>query len=263
MLSGIGPADQLKAMNIPVVADLPGVGKNLHDHLLIGVEYQCNEPIGLHKADTFKNILRYLLFKQGPLTSNVAEAAAFLSINGSAIPNIELVFAPVFYMDNGFANPDLHGFSIGIALQKPESSGHIKLKSTDPLAAPAIQPNYLAAEKDVAVCVEAMKLSREILNSKQFDRFRGKEWWPGEDAKTDNDFAAHIRQTADTIYHPIGTCKMGIDSMAVVDSQLRVRGVEGLRVVDASVIPLQITGHTQAPTLVIAEKAADLLKQVA
>lgn len=263
MLSGIGPADHLRAMGIPVVADLPGVGKNLHDHLLIGVEYQCNEPIGLHKADNFKNILRYLLFKQGPLTSNVAEAAAFLSINGSAIPNIELVFAPVFYMDNGFANPDLHGFSIGIALQKPESSGHIRLKSTDPLAAPAIQPNYLAAEKDVAVCVEAMKLSREILNSKQFDRFRGKEWWPGEDAKTDNDFAAHIRQTADTIYHPIGTCKMGVDSMAVVDFQLRVRGVEGLRVVDASVIPLQITGHTQAPTLVIAEKAADLLKQVA
>ncbi|MBP6824207.1 MAG: choline dehydrogenase [Acidobacteria bacterium] len=263
MLSGIGPADHLRAMGIPVVADLPGVGQNLHDHLLIGVEYQCNEPIGLHKADNFKNILRYLLFKQGPLTSNVAEAAAFLSINGSAIPSIELVFAPVFYMDNGFANPDLHGFSIGIALQKPESVGHIKLKSTDPLAAPAIQPNYLAAENDVAVCVEAMKLSREILNSKQFDRFRGKEWWPGDAAKTDSDFAAHIRQTADTIYHPIGTCKMGVDGMAVVDPQLRVRGVEGLRVVDASVIPLQITGHTQAPTLVIAEKAADLIKQAA
>lgn len=260
MLSGIGPADQLRALDIPVVADLPGVGQNLHDHLLIGVEYQCNEPISLHKADNFKNILNYLIFKQGPLTSNVAEAAAFYSNNGSAIPNIELVFAPVFYMDNGFANPDLHGFSIGIALQKPESNGSIKLKSKDPMAVPAIQPNYLAAESDRAACVEAVKLSREILNSKQFNRFRGKEWWPGESAKTDNDFAAHIRQTADTIYHPIGTCKMGIDSMAVVDPQLRVRGVEGLRVVDASVIPLQITGHTQAPTLVIAEKAADLLK---
>ena len=263
MLSGIGPAEHLRAMDIPVVADLPGVGQNLYDHLLIGVEYQCNEPIGLHKADNLKNILRYLLFKQGPLTSNVAEAAAFLSNNGDAIPNIELVFAPVFYMDNGFANPDLHGFSIGIALQKPESSGYIKLKSKDPLAAPAIQPNYLTSEKDMAACVEAVKLSREILNARQFDRFRGKEWWPGEAAKTDSDFAAHIRQTADTIYHPIGTCKMGNDAMSVVDSNLRVRGIERLRVVDASVIPLQITGHTQAPTVAIAEKAADLIKQAA
>ncbi|MBS1789417.1 MAG: choline dehydrogenase [Acidobacteria bacterium] len=263
MLSGIGSAEHLRALDIPVVADLPGVGQNLFDHLLIGVEYQCNEPIGLHKADNFKNILRYLLFKQGPLTSNVAEAAAFLSNNGSAIPNIELVFAPVFYMDNGFANPDLHGFSIGVALQKPESSGHIRLKSNDPLAAPAIQPNYLASEKDMAACVEAVKLSREILNSRQFNRVRGKEWWPGEAAKTDSDFAAHIRQTADTIYHPVGTCKMGNDALSVVDAQLRVRGVKGLRVVDASVIPLQLTCHTQAPTLAIAEKAADLIKQAA
>lgn len=113
----------------------------------------------------------------------------------------------------------------------------------------------------MAVCVEAVKLSREILNSKQFNRFRGKEWWPGEEAKTDSDFAAHIRQTADTLYHPVGTCKMGIDHLSVVDPQLRVRGVKGLRVVDASVIPLQITGHTQAPTVAIAEKAADLIKQ--
>ena len=263
MLSGIGPADHLRAMDIPVVVDLPGVGQNLYDHLLIGVEYQCNEPIGLHKADNIKNILRYLLFKQGPLTSNVAEAAAFVSINGSPIPNVELVSAPVFYMDNGFANPDLHGFSIGIALQKPESSGYVRLKSKDPLAAPAIQPNYLASESDMAVCVEAVKLSREILNSKQFNRFRGKEWWPGEAAKTDSDFAAHIRQTSDTLYHPVGTCKMGIDSLSVVDPQLRVRGIKGLRVVDASVIPLQITGHTQAPTVAIAEKAADLIKQAA
>ena len=261
MLSGIGPADHLRALDIPVVADLPGVGQNLYDHLLIGVEYQCNEPIGLYKADNLKNILRYLVFKQGPLTSNVAEAAAFLSNNGSAIPNIELVSAPVFYMDNGFANPDLHGFSIGIALQKPESVGYIKLKSKDPLAAPAIQPNYLSSENDLTACIEAVKLSREILNSKQFDRFRGKEWWPGEAAKTNDDFAAHIRQTADTLYHPVGTCKMGVDDSAVVDPTLRVRGVKGLRVVDASIIPLQITGHTQAPTVAIAEKAADLIKR--
>jgi len=145
MLSGLGPADHLRAMDIPVVADLPCVGQNLMDHLLIGVEYECREPIGLHRADNIKNILNYFLFKKGPLTSNVAEAAAFLKTDPSrTAPNIELVFAPVFYMDNGFGNPDLHGFSIGVALQKPESRGHVKLKSKDPFVAPAIQPNYLS-----------------------------------------------------------------------------------------------------------------------
>ncbi len=264
MLSGVGPADHLRAMDIPVVADLPGVGQNLQDHLLIGVEYECREPIGLHNADSIKNILRYFLFKNGPLTSTVAEAAAFLktssAISSPAAPNIELVFAPVFYMDNGFQNPDLHGFSIGIALQKPESRGYLELKSKDPFAAPAIQPNYLASETDLAACLEGVKLAREIFGSKQFNQFRGREWWPGEAAKTDDDFAEHIRRTAETIYHPVGTLKIGNDAMAVVDGWLRVRGVEGLRVVDASVIPLQITGHTNAPTIAIAEKAADLIK---
>jgi choline dehydrogenase len=261
MLSGVGPADHLRAMDIPVVADLPGVGQNLLDHLLIGVEYECLEPIGLHRADNLKNILNYLLFRKGPLTSNVGEAAAFLKTDPShTAPNIELIFAPVFYMDNGFKNPDLHGFSIGVALQKPESKGHIRLKSKDPFAAPAIQPNYLSSGADLAACVEGVKLAREIFGSKIFNRFRGKEWWPGEAAKTDDDLAGHIRETAETIYHPVGTLRMGNDAMAVVDDKLRVRGVEGLRVVDASVIPFQITGHTNAPTIAIAEKAADLIE---
>ncbi|HEU0174127.1 MAG TPA: choline dehydrogenase [Blastocatellia bacterium] len=262
MLSGLGPADHLRSLGVPVVADLPGVGQNLLDHLLIGVEYECREPIGLHKADNVKNILNFLIFKKGPLTSSVGEAAAFLKTDLYKVaPDIELIFAPVFYMDNGFKNPDLHGFSIGVALQKPESKGHVKLKSKDPFVAPAIQPNYLASEADLAACVEGVKLAREILGSKSFDRFRGKEWWPGEAAKTDDDFAEHIRQTAETIYHPVGTLRMGNDAMAVVDDHLRVRGVEGLRVVDASVIPFQITGHTNAPTIAIAEKAADLIRK--
>jgi len=191
----------------------------------------------------------------------VAEAAAFLKTNSSLpAPDIELVFAPVFYMDNGFKNPDLHGFSIGVALQKPESRGSIRLKSKDPFVAPAIQPNYLASETDLIPCIEGVKLAREIFGSKQFNRFRGKEWWPGEAARSDDDIAEHIRQTAETIYHPVGTCKIGNDAMAVVDDHLRVRGVEGLRVVDASVIPFQITGHTNAPTIAIAEKASDLIR---
>lgn len=261
LLSGLGPADHLRQMDIPVVVDLPGVGQNLQDHALVGVEYQCNENIGLHKADNFRNIFHYLVFKKGPLTSNVAEAGAFIKTRSELeLPDIELVFAPVFYMDNGFKNPDLHGFSIGIALQHPQSRGEIRLRSIDPFAAPLIQPNYFAAERDLATVIEGVKLARALLGAKLFDQYRGKEWWPGEQARDDNGIAEHIRQTSETIYHPVGTCQMGNGTMAVVDEQLRVRGVAGLRVIDASVVPFQITGHTNAPTMMIAEKAADLIK---
>jgi choline dehydrogenase len=261
MRSGIGPADHLRALDIPVIADLPGVGQNLQDHLLIGVEYECTRPIGLHRADNLKNLLNYLVFKKGPLTSTIAEAGGFIKTrSGIDLPDVELVFAPVFYMDNGFKNPDLHGFSVGIAIQHPECRGEIKLRSNDPFAAPLIQPNYLASESDLASGIEGVKIGREILNSKQFDRYRGKEWWPGAEARSDEGIAEHIRHTADTLYHPVGACKMGGDPMSVVDDRLRVHGIDGLRVVDASVIPAQITGHTNAPAIMIAEKAADLLR---
>lgn len=263
MLSGIGPADELMKHGVRVAADLPGVGRNLQDHQLIGVEFECREPVGLHKADNLRNILNFMLFHKGPLTSNVAEAGAFIRTRPDLrLPDVELVFAPVFYMDNGFSNPDLHGFSIGIAIQHPESRGEIRLASADPFAAPLIQPNYLAAEGDLASGIEGVKIAREILNSKVFDRFRGKEWWPGPGARTDDDFAEHIRATSQTIYHPVGTCRMGNDGESVVDGSLRVRGVEGLRVVDASVFPLQMTGHTNAPAMMLAEKAADLIRGI-
>ncbi|MCI0660260.1 MAG: choline dehydrogenase [Acidobacteria bacterium] len=262
MLSGIGPADHLRALDIPVIVDLPGVGQNLQDHQLIGVEYQCTQPIGLHRADNFKNILHYFIFKNGPLTSTIAEAGGFIRTRpGIDLPDVELVFAPVFYMDNGFKNPDLHGFSVGIAIQHPESLGEIRLRLNDPFVPPLIQPNYLASERDLASGIEGIKIGREILNSKQFDHYRGREWWPGPQARNDDELADHIRLTADTIYHPVGTCKMGNDPMSVVDDHLRVRGIDGLRVVDASVIPSQITGHTNAPTIMIAEKAADLIRK--
>jgi choline dehydrogenase len=263
MLSGLGPAEQLRAHDLPVVADLPGVGQNLQDHPLIGVEFECRRPVTLHRADNFKNILNYLAFKKGPLTSNVAEAGAFIKTRpGLDVPDVELVFAPTFYMDNGFANPDLHGFSVGIALQHPGSRGEIRLRSNDPFAAPVIQPNYFVEESDMATVVEAIKLGRELLYGKLFEPMRGKEWWPGTEARTDEGLADHVRQTSQTIYHPVGTCKMGAerDALAVVDERFRVRGVAGLRVVDASVIPVQTTGHTQAPVIAMAERAADWLR---
>jgi len=265
MLSGIGPAEHLRQMDIPVTADLPGVGQNLQDHALIGVEYQCNQPISLYKADNLKNILNYLVFKKGPLTSNIGEAGAFIKTgikppSGLNLPDIELIFAPTFYMESGFKNPELHGFAIGVVLQHPESRGRIQLHSNDPFAAPLIQPNYFAAESDLASTVEGVKAAREIISQQPFEPYRGKEWWPGDQAKNDDGIAEHVRQTSETLYHPVGTCRMGTDAMAVVDCELRVRGVEGLRIVDASVIPYQITGHTNAPTFAIAEKAADLIK---
>ncbi|MDX2034551.1 MAG: choline dehydrogenase [Blastocatellia bacterium] len=261
MLSGIGPADHLRSRDISVVADLPGVGQNLQDHPLIGVEFECTEPIGLHKADSVKNILRYLLFHNGPLSSNVAEAGAFLrSRPNLAAPDLELIFAPVFYMESGMANPDLHGFSIGTIVQHPESRGQIRLRSNDPLEAPAIHANYFAEESDLITAVEGVKISRELLHAKRFDRLRGREWWPGEAARSDAELAQHVRRTSETLYHPVGTCRVGIDPMAVVDERLRVRGIDGLRVIDASVIPTQTTGHTQAPLIAIAEKAADLIQ---
>lgn len=262
MLSGIGPADHLRAHDIPVVADLPGVGANLQDHLLIGVEYELTRPVGLFNADTIPNILRFLVLRSGPLTSNVAEVGGFIRTrSGVDVPDVELLFAPAFYMNHGFDNPQAHGFALGVAIQHPESRGEIRLRSKDPFAAPLIQPNYLAAESDLASGIEGVKVARAIAATKHFDPYRGKELWPGPDARSDDAIADHIRRTSDTIYHPVGTCKMGRDELSVVDEALRVRGVEGLRVVDASVIPIQPTGHTNAPVIMIAEKAADLIRK--
>ena len=261
LLSGLGPADELRRLDIQVVADLPGVGRNLQDHLLIGVEYECKTPsLTLYKADGLVNLAKYLLFKKGPLTSNIAEAGGFMKSRPSlAIPDIELLFAPTFYMDHGFANPQAAGISIGVAIQKPESRGTVTLRTNNPVDAPIIQPNYLQAESDLNVGIEGVKFAREILQNDTFDSVRGKRLWPAEGEDSDSALAEHIRRTSDTIYHPVGTCKMGNDNDAVVDGALRVRGLTGLRVIDASVIPLQITGHTNAPTIAIAEKAADLL----
>ncbi len=261
MLSGLGPADHLRALGLPILADLPGVGQNLQDHALIGVEYQCNAPVSLYKSDSIKNILNYLLFKQGPLTSNVAEAGGFIKTQpGLEVPDIELIFAPTFYMDSGFKNPELHGFAMGVVLQHPESRGEVRLRSRDPFAAPVIQPNYFAVESDMATVVAAVKVARAILSSQPFDPYRGKEWWPGAEARDDAGIAEHVRRTSETLYHPVGTCQMGQDRLSVVDDRLRVHGMTGLRIVDASVIPIHTTGHTHAPVMMIAEKAAELIK---
>ncbi len=260
MLSGIGEQNHLQSLGIPVIANLPGVGQNLQDHLLIGAQYECTQPITMASAEKFSNVLNYLLFRKGPLSSNIPEAGGFLKTNPDLpAPDLEVLFAPTFYMNHGFDNPPGHGFAIGVALQHPKSSGYITLRSSDPFAPPVIQPNYLADENDLVTLIEGVKLSRRIANANALAPYRGAEVWPGNEATDDAAIADFIRTRSETIYHPVGTCKMGLDDLAVVDPQLRVRGVAGLRVVDASIFPAQATGHTNAVVIAIAEKAAEMI----
>jgi choline dehydrogenase len=261
LLSGIGPADHLKALGIDVIADLPGVGQNLQDHLAGGILYNCTQPITLASAGGPVDILNYLLFKKGPLTSIVAESEAFFKTKDDLlVPDVELLFAAAFFLEHGFTTPPGHGFSIGVALLHPESRGSLTLRSTNPTDPPAIQPNYFASETDVKVMIAGMRRARQIGQAKAFDPYRGTEYLPGEAVQSDAELAEFLRTHAETLYHPVGTCKMGEDSLAVVDANLCVRGVEGLSVVDASVMPTIISGHTNAPTIMIAEKGADLIK---
>src|SRR5262249_2181439 len=167
----------------------------------------------------------------------------------------------VFYMNHGFSNPEGHGYAIGTILLHPESRGHIKLESNDAFAAPLIQPNYLGSEDDMRVLTEGIIITRRVAQAKAFDGYRGKELWPGVERHSDEAIANFIRATAETLYHPVGTCRMGTDALAVVDEKLRVQGVTGLRVVDASIMPTQITGHPNAAVLMIAEKAAVMIKE--
>lgn len=260
LLSGIGPARRLRELGLAPLVDLPGVGENLQDHPLIVSTYRCTRPISLAGAESLGNILRYLLLRRGPLTSPVAEAVAFLRTQeGLPAPDIELLFAPAFFMTHGAANPPGHGFSIAATLLRPASRGSIELVSTDPLAAPRIRPGYFSHEDDLPTLLAGVRAARQLAGSAAFDPYRGEEVWPGSGAQSDRALTTFIRERFQTLYHPVGTCKMGDDLLAVVDAQLRVRGVDGLRVVDASVMPTLIGGHPHLPTVMIAEQASRFL----
>ena len=260
MLSGIGPADHLTDHGISVVNELPGVGRNLQDHLNVKVNYACEQPVTLDEADSLWNLLNYLLLKRGPLTSNLAEGGGFVSVSDEdERPDIQLHFGPSYSVDHGLDNPDGNGFWLGALRLRPDSRGRVSLHSADPLDEPAIDPQYLTEGDDLEILLDGVKLVREILQAEPFDEYRAKPVSPGPDVQSDEQLLEHIRQTAETLYHPVGTCKMGDDEMAVVDDRLAVHGVDGLRVVDASVMPTITSGNTDAPTTMIAEKAADFL----
>jgi len=258
MLSGIGDAERLKQAGISTVLDLPGVGENLQDHLFVAVAYSCTQPVSLANAETLRNLANYLLFKKGPLTSNVAEAGAFVKTDSSLpAPDLQFLFGPAYYLNHGFTRPEGHGFTIGPALIHPKSRGHIRLRSNDPFEAPSIQPRYLEDDADMQVLIDGVKIACELADTKAFSKYRGQAMC---DFQNDKEIADYIRNMVETVYHPVGTCKMGTDTMAVVDSHLLVHGMENLRVVDASIMPDIVGGNPNAAVIMIAEKAADMIR---
>ena len=261
MLSGIGPADHLNTLGIPVVADLPGVGQNLQDHPAVPVLYACTQPISLIHGQTPEHLLNFMENKMGPMTSNVAEGGAFVRTQSNlTMPDLQYHFVPVYYLNHGFTMPEGDGYTIAPCVLHPQSRGFIALRSPNPAEAPIIQPNYFGDEADMQVLVEGIKIARRIGETQAFTPYREVETHPGPQVQSDEEIVDYIRDYVETLYHPIGTCKMGTDPMSVVDADLRVRGVEGLRVVDASIMPTLVGGNTNAPTIMIAEKAADLIK---
>jgi choline dehydrogenase len=261
MLSGIGPAEHLRKLGIAVVVDLPGVGENLQDHLSVGTACACLKPITIDGAGTVGNVVRYLLHRQGPLTSNVAEAGGFITTcPDSSAPDLQLFFAPAYFLNHGFRRPEGHGFTVVAALLRPQSRGRITLASSDPADPPVIDPEYLREKADLRTLLEGLRWCRRVTHTAALAPFRGPEIAPGAAVCGKAALVDAIRRTAETCYHPVGTCKMGEDPLAVVDASLRVHGVAGLRVVDASVMPTIVRGTINAPTLMIAEKAADLIR---
>ena len=260
MLSGIGPAADLEQLGIPVVEDLPGVGANLVDHLVVPVSVECRKPLSLAAAGGLSSFLRYLFFKRGPWSSNVAEAGAFLRLDEAcATPDLQFHFLANFPLSHDLEPIEGNGFCLLPTLVQPKSRGHVKLRSRSPFDAPVIDPRYLSNPADLDLLVTGLRKAREILAAAAFDEYRGEETTPGPTVQDDSALREAVRQGVETLYHPVGTCKMGSDAEAVVDARLDVHGVEGLKVADASIMPTITNGNTNAPAIVIGEKASDLL----
>jgi choline dehydrogenase-like flavoprotein len=265
LLSGIGPADELRRHGIAVVHELPGVGKNLQDHLDFILAYKSNDHdmVGIGLRGTLslvKHILQWRKDGTGMISSTFAEAGAFIKSDPSLDrPDLQLHFVIAIVDDHARKLHMGYGFSCHVCVLRPHSVGEVRLASADPLAPPAIDPHYLADRRDFDLLLKGAKMTREILEEPAMAAYRAKEVYtrPG---MSDAEWESHIRARADTIYHPVGTAKMGVDEMAVVDPQLRVRGIEGLRVVDVSIMPRLIGGNTNAPAIMIGEKAADMIK---
>lgn len=262
MLSGIGPASHLAELGIDAVVDNLNVGQHLQDHPVLLNVFRVSQPVSLAHAEKAIHLIKYLATKTGHLSSNVGEGGAFVRTDPNAeAPNIQFHFAPGVFMRHGFDTIEGDGMTIGATLVAPKSRGSVQLRSVEPDVHPDIVTNSLSEAEDVAALLAGFKLGRQILSSSAFDGLGSGETVPGPDVETDDEIVSFMRSNIELLYHPSCTARMGPDpSGAVVDPQLRVFGVEGLRVVDASVMPKVVRGNTNAPTIMIAEKAADMIK---
>jgi choline dehydrogenase-like flavoprotein len=267
MLSGIGPGAHLRELGIPVVHDLPGVGESLHDHpdVVQVVDLPgATELFGLSLAGLprlLRGVGEWRRARTGPLTTNFAEAGAFLRTRPEEPePDVQLHFVIGKLVDHGRKTVFGHGYSCHVCLLRPKSRGRVRLASADPMAAPAIDPAFLAERDDVDAMVRGFKAMRQVLSQPALARFGGRELAASAGVRTDAQIEAFMRERVDTIYHPVGSCRMGPGERDVVDASLRVHGVAGLRVVDASIMPRIVGGNTNAPTIMIAEKAVELIR---
>ena len=264
LLSGIGPAEELRARGVSAVHDLPGVGQNLQDHLNVSIVQRAKRgstldgknrglaPIGV--------AVEFLLYGTGPGTSNVAEAGAFaISELGAANPDIQYHFIPAQVVNHARTPMAGDGVTLHACCLRPQNRGEIRLASADPLASPVMDPNYLAADYDLKILIAGLRQGRDILAAQAFKSWLGEERLPGPAVQSNAELEDFIRATAETEYDPVGTCKMGSDPMAVVDEKLRVHGIERLRVIDASIMPAIVSGNTNAPVIMIAEKGAEMM----
>ena len=273
MLSGIGPGDALKRHGIAVIHELPGVGRNLQDHVDCVLAYACTKPVTLYRdlrADRLvRSVVEGMLFGRGIATTFPYEAGAFLKSRTEAVaPDIQVHFMPALESSANLRLPnpfktatmeDTHGFSLRVGPINPESRGWIDLRSADPAAAALIQPNYLQSEDDCRTTIAGIRMVREVIAQPALDAYRGAELAPGAALQSDGDLTDWLRANAMTTFHPVGTCRMGIDPMAVVDARLAVHGISGLRVADASIMPVVASGNTNAPAIMIGEKAAEFI----
>lgn len=265
MLSGIGDADALSKIGISPKHDLKGVGKNLHDHLNVNVHVQTKERISYDGHDKLPwaalHGARWLLRRSGPAAAVIVEGGGFHKGEGAERPDLQIHVAPATVVRGGQSTIDGHGFTVNSTFLRPQSRGSVELRSSDPGEDPVVNPNYLAKEVDRSKALESIRTIREVLSQSPIVDLIADERLPGKHAQSDEDLMAYVRQYACCDYHPVGTCRMGQDNESVVDADLRVRGIEGLRVIDSSIMPVLTSGNTNAPTIMIGEKGADLVKQ--
>lgn len=270
-LSGIGEREALESLGIRCLHELPGVGKNLQEHVDACVLVSSRKNNGftasvLGLLKMLPDTIRYMVNKQGKLAKSITEAGGFIRSRETLDrPDVQLHMLPLLFDDSGrnlklMSKP---GYSVHVCVLRPKSTGTVSITSANPFAAPEIDYNFFAEPDDCKVMVDGIHQARQILSAKAFDEYRGEEIHPGSDCQSDEQIIEKVKEKVGLVYHPVGTCKMGTDRMAVVDPQLRVHGLEGLRVVDASIMPRLISGNTNAPTIAIAEKAADLILEAA